>query len=88
MIYTDPCATALELRAAYFDLIKGSGAQRIKIEGGGGSRDVTFHPADKEALRLELRAAEEQCMALTTPNTVRRRYAIRAGQRVRNGGLF
>ena len=83
--YTDPCAVAADLRIAYLAMIKGGGAQRVVIEGGGGKRDITFHKGDLEALRYELRNAEAQCQGLTDPDRPRR-FAIRGGARRMNGG--
>lgn len=84
--YDDPCTVAGELRTAYIALIKGGGAQRVVIEGGGGKRDVTFYKGDLEALRFEMRNAEAQCQALTDPNKPRR-FAIRGGARRSHGPL-
>jgi hypothetical protein len=79
-IYTDPCAVAAELEAAYIAVVKGGGVARVVIEGGGGKRDVTFNKGDIEALRFEMRSAQAQCAALTDPNKPRR-FAIRGGAR-------
>lgn len=81
--WTDPCARASALRAAYFDLIRGAGETLIRHSTSEGDQEVRYRAGDVHTLRSELAQAEAECAALTggLPPARARRFAIRGGAR-------
>lgn len=73
--WTDPCAVAAALRPAYYQLISGAAAVRIRIE----NRDVEFAKTSVETLRVEISRLDAACAIKQGMPTTR--YAIRAGSR-------
>jgi hypothetical protein len=76
---SNPCAAAAALRAVYYQLIAGQGAQIVTFKGGasGVERSATFHKADPARLLQVIRGFEERCAA--SGNTRPRRFAVSGG---------
>ncbi|MDC7784776.1 hypothetical protein PQJ75_00725 [Rhodoplanes sp. TEM] len=75
--WSDPCARAAALRAAYYAIVGGQGTQRIRFA----DREVWFTATKIDVLRTELRQAEAECAAKQGVDSPHRRFAIRAGSR-------
>lgn len=80
--WTNPCQRFKALQDAYFKLISGGNTASIEYTAMGTSRKVSFSFANLNALRQELRTAEDLCAiangAKVGPNN---RSAIGAGSR-------
>jgi hypothetical protein len=81
--WSDPCARAAALTAAYFNLLQGSGETLIRIKGPEGEQEVRYHSPDLGKLKTEMVAAQAECAAATSGVNPNRRYAIRAGAKRR-----
>jgi hypothetical protein len=79
--WSDPCARAAALRAAYFELVSGSKETEIETRTLDAQERVRFSAADKQTLLAELRAAEAECAASTGGTNSNRRFAIGCGYR-------
>lgn len=86
--WTNPCARAAALRAAYYEVLSGGNVTLIKESANGGEREVRFGKADIQRLSNELQRAEDECAAATGLPARPRRYAIRLGSRKRPSGPF
>ena len=74
--WSDPCAAAAALSAAYFKVLSGGQAQVIRFA----DREVRYTRADLETLRAEKDRQEDLC-AEKSGQSVRRRFAITASGR-------
>jgi hypothetical protein len=81
--FSDPCARAAALQAAYFNLVQGNGETLIRIKGPEGEQEVRYHSPDLGTLKTEMVAAQAECAAATSGVNPNRRYAIRAGAKRR-----
>lgn len=72
---SDPCAVWPHLQRALYELAIGGGVVKTRF----GADEVTFNPADREALRGEIARLKAECAAITTGRPARR--AFRAGWR-------
>jgi len=79
--WTDPCARAEALRAAYYARISGQQEVEILTRTVESEQRVRFSEANGDALLSELRTAEAECAALGGMARPRRRFAITAGFR-------
>ena len=74
--WTDSCARATALRAAYYELVAG-GEAMVRIKNGEHEQEVRYSAASLTTLQRELRIAEAECA--TKNGTTPPRYAIRGG---------
>lgn len=61
--WTDPCAKAAALRAAYYRMVSGDLESEIRTRTLDGEEMVRFQPGDIDALRSDLASAEADCAA-------------------------
>lgn len=73
---TDPCVLAAALSKAYYALLTGKQAERVRFY----DRDVTYRSADIDRLKAEMDRQAALC-AEKSGQTPRRRYAVTAGTR-------
>jgi hypothetical protein len=73
---TDPCVLAAALSKAYYALLTGTQAERVRFY----DRDVTYRMADIDRLKAEMERQQALC-AEKSGQTPRRRFAITAGTR-------
>ncbi len=88
--FADPCARAAYLTAAYYRILGGGQAERIRTKSGDSEDDVSFSKSNLTVLRDEMNAAQAECAAktgnLAAPH---RRFALTVGtQRRRVGWLY
>jgi hypothetical protein len=79
--WTDPCAAAERLRAAYYRILEGSQEQEVTYLANGVTRTLIFSKVDLPALIAELRSVEADCAAKQGLARPRRRFAIQFGSR-------
>ena len=77
--WDDPCDRAKALSNAYYSLLSGGNAQRVRSRGGESETDVTYSATNLNALRSEMIAAQEACAVKNGAANPRRRFAITAG---------
>lgn len=78
--WTDPCARAGALSEAYFGLLSGAKAVRVRYRSGNNvEEDVQFQTVDLARLEREMNAAKAECE--TANGGPPRRFAIRGGAR-------
>lgn len=63
--WSDACQRADALRVAYYSLLSGRLASSVAYLANGVSREVRFAQSDRAALLVELRAAEQECAAMS-----------------------
>lgn len=78
--WTNPCAAAAALSAAYFKLLSGGLAETVRFT----DREVRWTRAKIDDLRAEKDRQEDLC-AQQNGGTVRRRFAITASSRRTTG---
>lgn len=81
--FTDPCQRYAALNTAYYQLISGQQESLIRFKGPNGEQEVRFQPAQIDALKVEVDAAQAACAVANGQPDPNRRYAIRAGARRR-----
>jgi len=81
--FNDPCQRFQALQTAYYTLISGANESLIRFRGPNGEQEVRFSPANIEALKVEVDAAQAACAVAQGQPNPSRRYAIRAGARRR-----
>jgi len=74
--WTDPCARANALRGAYYTLLSGAQEQEIRTRTLDAEEVVRFNAADKDALLVELTAAESECARCTGQPDPNRRFRM------------
>ena len=79
--WSDPCARAAALAAAYFSMVSGGAIQTIRSRAAGGEREVRYHKSEIATLRQEMWRAEDACRETNGEAVRRRRFSITAGSR-------
>jgi hypothetical protein len=79
--WSDPCAVAEHLRAAYYRKVSGSQESQVSYIANGVQRTVMYSQADMKELIGALRDAEAECAAKQGVAKPRRRFAIQGGSR-------
>jgi hypothetical protein len=88
--WTDPCARAAALRAAYYNLISGQSESLIRHSTTEGDQEVRYARADLPALKAECEASEAECAIAngTAVPSRARRFSIRGGSHRRRPWFF
>lgn len=81
--WSDPCARAAALKAAYHERLAGGTSSRVRFRSGDNEQEVqTSHSgASLAELKRAWWDAEDECRALQGLPPLRRRFAITAGSR-------
>lgn len=79
--WSDPCAAAKELNAAYYRLLSGQQESSVTYLANGVTRTVTYSRVSMQDLIHALRDAEADCAAKQGIAKPRRRFAIQGGSR-------
>lgn len=79
--WSDPCARAQALSAAYWSLVQGGAVTTIRVKAAGGERESRFSKADLSTLRTEMQRAEDECRTKNGLPALTRRFAITGGSR-------
>lgn len=74
--WSDPCAAAAALSAAYYKVLSGGAAESVRFA----DREVRYTRANLSELRAEKDRMEDAC-AEQSGNSVRRRFAMTASSR-------
>lgn len=76
--WSDPCARSAALEQAYYAILTGKAAVRIRFRGGPVEKEVWRHAtADLQRLEREMKQAKAECQAKTSGRPPR--FAITAG---------
>lgn len=78
--WADPCARAKALRDAYYDLISGKRAVKVRFKDGDNEQEIGFAGSTGTAdLKRELAAAEDECSIKCGKRPKSRRFALTGG---------
>ncbi len=81
--WSDPCARAAALTAAYYQLVSGAQEAEIESKFGEGGERVKFSRTDLNTLRAEMQSAQALCDQAAGRAQKPRRSAISLGARPR-----
>lgn len=74
--WANPCEAYAAVRTAYYDVLTGKGAQRLRFKSGESERDVTFNTSNIGALREEMSRLQMECARVSGASTGLRRVTI------------
>lgn len=76
--WSDPCARAGALANAYYGLLSGAKAARIRYRSGDEEQEVQYVATGMTlaTLKTEMEQAQRECQRLTDPTATPRRFAI------------